>query len=38
MKDRLKLEVGGLSPKKNSKMAKKPKLKLHWLLEVFKKC
>ena len=37
LKDKQKLEVDGLSQKKNNMMIKRQKLKLDWLLEVFKK-
>ena len=36
-KDKQKLEVDGLSRKRNSMTFKRQKLKLDWLLDVFKK-
>ena len=37
MKGKPELEVGGLSPKKNSMMVKRLKLKQDWLLKDFKR-
>ena len=37
MKDKPKLEVDGLSPRKNNMMVRRPKLKHDWSLEDFKK-
>ena len=37
MKDKLELEVGGLSPKKNNTMVRRLKLKHDWSLKDFKK-